>query len=178
MAVAHRVYAQALLEAAKDESRLEQVRDELGDFTAAVEASEELRTFLRNPQIEARAKREALASLLAEGEELVRNFLFLLLEKGRLAEIGEVHAELDRLLAAEERVLELDLITAVELGDEEAEKIVREIERAAGRRVSASRSVDPELIGGIIVQAGSRRLDASVRGRLNQLREDLTSARA
>jgi F-type H+-transporting ATPase subunit delta len=72
-------------------------------------------------------------------------------------------------------VLELELTTAVELTDEEAAKILGEIERAAGRKVEANRKVDPELIGGLVLQAGSVRLDASVRGRLEQLREQLTT---
>ena len=178
MAVAHRVYAQALLEAAKDKGRLDEVREEFGDLAAAVEESEELRTFLRNPQIESGTKQDALGALSAEGDEIVRNFLLLLVEKGRIAEVDEVHDEFERLIAAEERVLELELITAVELSDEGAEEIVQQIEEASGRRVAAARSVDPDLIGGIIVQAASRRLDASVRGRLNQLREELTAVRS
>ncbi|HYY76369.1 MAG TPA: F0F1 ATP synthase subunit delta, partial [Gaiellaceae bacterium] len=74
-------------------------------------------------------------------------------------------------------VLELELTTAVELSDEEAARVVRQIEDASGRRVEASRRVDPSIIGGIVVQAGSQRLDASVRGRLNQLRQELTARR-
>jgi F-type H+-transporting ATPase subunit delta len=69
----------------------------------------------------------------------------------------------------------LEVTTAIELSDEEAQKIVGEIEQAAGRKVEATRLVDPSLIGGLVVQAGSVRLDASVRGRLNQLREELTT---
>ena len=80
-----------------------------------------------------------------------------------------------RILARQERILELELTTAVELSDEEAAKVVGQIEQAAGRKVEATRTVDPELIGGIVIQAGSQRLDASVRGRLDQLRQELTA---
>lgn len=175
MAVAHRVYAEALLEAAKDRGRLPRVREELGDFVAAVEASPELDALLRNPQIEPRVKGDALEATLGEADELVRNFLLLVAEKGRLAEVGEIQRELERLVAREERVLELELTTAVELSEEEAQGIVGQIEEASGRKVEASRRVDPAIIGGIVVQAGSRRLDASVRGRLDQLRQELTA---
>jgi F-type H+-transporting ATPase subunit delta len=94
-------------------------------------------------------------------------------EKGRSAELDQIHDEWERLLAAEERVLELELTTAVELSDAEAAAIVAKIEQAAGRKVEASRSVDPDLIGGLVLQAGSLRLDGSVRGRLNGLRDEL-----
>jgi len=115
--------------------------------------------------------------LLSDADDLVRNFLLLLAEKGRIAEITEIHAEFERLIAQEARVLELEVTTAVELSDEEAAQLVRRIEDAAGRRVEATRRVDPDIIGGIVVQAGSRRLDASVRGRLDRLRQELTARR-
>ena len=177
MAVAHRVYAEALLAAAGEKGRLAEVREDLAEFATAVESSEELRSFLRNPQIEPHVKRDALAALLADADELVRNFLLLLAEKGRIAEIEQIHSEFERLIAQEARVLELELTTAVELSDEEAAQLVRRIEDAAGRRVEATRRVNPDILGGIVVQAGSRRLDASVRGRLNRLRQELTARR-
>jgi F-type H+-transporting ATPase subunit delta len=173
MAVAHRVYAEALLQAAKDKKRLPQVREEFDDFAAALEESEELRGFLRNPQVETEAKEGVLADLLGGSDALLLNFLRLLAEKGRISEVEDVHAEFGRLLAREERVLELELTTAVELSDQEASKVVKQIEEASGRRVEATRVVDPNIIGGIVVQAGSIRADASVRGRLDQLREEL-----
>jgi F-type H+-transporting ATPase subunit delta len=176
LAVAHRVYAEALLEAAEDNGRLDRVREEFEDFAAAVEDSEELRRFLRNPQVEARTKRAALEDLLADADELVLNFVRLLAEKNRIGELAEIHEEWTRLLARRERVLELELTTAVELSEEEAGRVVEQIEEASGRRIVATRTVDPSLIGGLVVQAGSLRLDASVRGRLEQLREELTTA--
>jgi len=177
MAVADRVYAEALLAAAGEKGRLAEVREDLADFAEAVASSEELRSFLRNPQIDEHVKRDALAALLADADELVRNFLLLLAEKGRIADVAEIHSEFERLIAQQARVLELELTTAVELSDEEAAQLVRRIEDAAGRRVEATRRVDPSIIGGIVVQAGSRRLDASVRGRLNRLRQELTARR-
>jgi F-type H+-transporting ATPase subunit delta len=176
VAVAHRVYAEALLAAAKDADAVPLVREEFGDFVAVVEQSEELRTFLRNPQIVPGVKRGALESLLEGADERFLNFMRLLAEKNRIAEIADVHREFERLIAAEERVLQLELTTAVDLSDDDAAKIVQEIEKAAGRKVEATRNVDPSLIGGLVLQAGSVRLDASVRGRLDQLREQLTTS--
>jgi F-type H+-transporting ATPase subunit delta len=175
MAVAHRVYAEALLEAARAHDELDDVRAEFDDLADAVTESDELRDFLRNPQIESQTKRSALEELLAGGNERFVNFVRLLLEKGRIGELDEVHEEWERLLAREARVLELELTTAIELSDAEANRIVEQIGQASGRRVVARRTVDPDLIGGIVVQAGSQLLDASVRGRLNQLRQELTT---
>ena len=173
MAAAHRIYAEALLGAAKDANRHEPVRGQFAEFAAALEESPELAGLLHNPQIESGAKADALAAVLGDADDVFRNFLRLLTEKNRIGEVDEVYAEWERLLAAEEHVLEVELTTAVELSDEEAERIVEKIEQSAGRRVEATRSVDPDLIGGLVLQAGSLRVDGSVRGRLTGLREEL-----
>jgi F-type H+-transporting ATPase subunit delta len=173
VAVAHRVYAEALFEASKEKESLARVREEFDAFADALTGSDELRAFLRNPQVETETKLGALDDLLTGSNELLLNFVHLLAEKGRIAQVEDVHQEFGRLLAREERVLELELTTAVELSDKEAAKVVKQIEEASGRRVVATRTVDPDIIGGIVVQAGSVRADASVRGRLDQLREEL-----
>ena len=134
-----------------------------------------LRSVLRNPQLDPRAKADLLQELLGDAEELVRNFLRLTAEKGRLGEIEDIAREFDRLVATEERRLKLELTTAYELSDEDARGIVKQIEAATGRTVEATRGVDPSLIGGLVLQADSLRLDASVRGRLERLRHELVT---
>jgi F-type H+-transporting ATPase subunit delta len=175
LAVVHRTYARALYDAARDEGALAPVREELADFVAAMHDVPELRAVLTNPQVDRRAKAAALDSLLADGNRLVRNFLRLLAEKGRIGELDEVQLEFERLVAAAEGQLDVELTTAYELSEDEAGAIVDQIAKASGRRVRAARSVDPELIGGIVLQVGSRRVDASVRGRLERLRRELTT---
>ena len=173
MPVAERMYAQALFEAAKDRQRLPTVREELGDFVAAMRDVPELGALLRNPELDPQVRVAALQDLLGGADELVRNFLLLVAEKGRAAQLEEIEREFERLAAVEEGRLEVELTTAYELSDEEARAIIGQIEQASGRTVEASRRVDPELIGGIILQAGSMRVDASVRGRLERLRHEL-----
>ena len=175
MAVAYRIYARALFDAAQNHDRLARVREDLADFVAAVEQVPELRALLRDPVLDPKEKAAALDSILRGVDELVRNFLLLVAEKNRTAQIEEIAREFDRLVAAEERRLEVELTTAFELSDKEAKSIVAQIEKASGRQVDATRSVDPDLIGGLILQAGSMRVDASVRGRLNRLRHDLVT---
>jgi F-type H+-transporting ATPase subunit delta len=133
----------------------------------------ELRIVLRNPQIEPRTKADLLQELLGGSDELVRNFLRLVAEKGRIGEIEEIARELDRLIAAQERRVKVELTTAYELSDDDANDIVRQIEQSTGRTVEATRRVDPSLIGGLVLRADTLRVDASVRGRLERLRQDL-----
>jgi F-type H+-transporting ATPase subunit delta len=176
MGVAHRIYAEALLGAAKDEGVLDKVRDEFSAFMGAVAASDELAGVLRNPQIKPDEKAAALDDILKGATDTFRNFSRLTAEKDRIGELELIYAEWERLLAAEERIVEVELTTAVELTDKEADAIVKTIEDATGRKVEATRTVDPDLIGGLVLQAGSLRLDGSVRGRLNGLRDELLAA--
>jgi F-type H+-transporting ATPase subunit delta len=177
MAVADRVYARALFEAAQEQGKLREVHEQLSDFVEAVREVPQLRSLLVNPEVDSRLKADALGEVLGGAEEIVRNFIRLLVEKGRIAQLEEIAREFDRLVAAEEGRLEVELTTAVELSDDDADRLVEQIEQASGRTVVATRRVDPSLIGGVILQAGSRRVDASVRGRLDRLRHQLVTRR-
>jgi F-type H+-transporting ATPase subunit delta len=150
----------------------------VGQLRELFRSNEELRLVLENPEIDTRVKEDILARIAEGSDELVVNFVKLLAEKGRAAELDEVADELDVLVAVDQRVLDVELTTAHELSDAEFERITKQIEEASGRAVQAERKVDPELIGGIVLQAGSMRLDASVRGRLERLRHELTHARS
>jgi F-type H+-transporting ATPase subunit delta len=172
------MYAHALFDAAKEQGRLAAVREELHDLALAVDEVPELGAVLENPEIDQIVKAQILGELVGGGEELTRNFLRLLAEKGRAAELVQVAREYETLVAAEEGVLQVELTTAFELSDKDAAGIVRQIEQASGRTVEATRSVDPKLIGGIVLQAGSMRVDASVHGRLERLRQDLATVRS
>ena len=175
MAVAHRIYANALFEAANDKNSLPVVREEFAAFVEALEKSSELRGLLLNPQVDHRAKQAALGSAFAEGDPTFRNFLKLLAEKGRLAGVDDIHRDFERLVAIQERVIRVELTTAQALTDADADEILKQIEEISGRRVEATRSVDADLIGGLVLQAGSMRVDASIRGRLDKLRDDLVT---
>ena len=176
MAVAHRMYARALFEAAQEADRVDAVAGDLAALAVAIEEVPELRAFLRNPQIEPTGKAAVLEQLATDADELVRNFVRLVAEKGRAGEIPEISADLDALVAQAQNQLAVELTTSYELSDEEARSIVKTIETASGRTVEATRSVDPSLIGGIVLQIGSHRADGSVRGRLERLRHELATA--
>jgi F-type H+-transporting ATPase subunit delta len=178
MAVAHRTYARALFEAAKDEGRLEPVHEQLTDFVAAADQVDELRSVLENPELDSRAKVAILDQVLGDADELVRNFVRLLAEKGRSGEIHEIAREFEALVAQEQGILDVELTTAVELSQKDFDALVARIGKASGRKVRASRVVDPGLVGGLVLQVGSRRLDASIRGRLERLRQELTTRRS
>lgn len=176
MAVVARTYARALFRAAKEQDHLREVQEELDAFADAIREVPELQALIRNPELDTRAKTAALDALLKDADELLRNFVRLVTEKGRAPMLEEIAREFDELVAVEERILTVKLTTAYELSDEDAASIVKQIEEAAGRRVDAARSVDPDLIGGLVLKVGSLEVDSSVRGRLDRLRRELAGA--
>jgi F-type H+-transporting ATPase subunit delta len=175
VAVAQRMYARALFEAAQEVNRVDAAAADLAELAGAMDEVPELRAFLRNPQIEPAGKAEVLEQLTAEADELVRNFVRLVAEKGRAGELPEISNELDALVAQAQNRLTVELTTSYELSDDEAKSIVDTIEKASGRKVEATRTVDPNLIGGIVLRIGSHLADGSVRGRLERLRQELAT---
>ncbi len=153
---------------------------ELAQLREAASSIDDLRLLLQDPEVDSRVKQDVLSRIAtgAGADEIVVNFVKLLAEKGRAAELEEVGAEFDALVSEAQRILDVELTTAHELSDQEFGRILGRIEQASGRKVQAERKVDPDLIGGIVLQAGSMRLDASVRGRLERLRHELTHARS
>src|ERR671922_2587956 len=157
MSVVDRVYAHALFEAALGRNRLGPVREELAQVVAAEAEVPELRELLRNPQLDPQARTAVLEELFAGGDELLRNFLLVLADKGRAGQLEEIAREFERLVAEHEGIVHAELTTAIELSDEEARDLLSRIESSTGRKVEATRKVDPDLIGGIVLQIGSHR---------------------
>ena len=131
----------------------------------------ELRRAARRTRSSTRARRRgALGDVSGDADELVRNFSCSSREKGRAGELEEIAASStrsSRRAAGHAQRRADDRVRALRRGG--AASILEQIEQASGRTVEATRQVDPDLIGGIVLQAGSLRVDASVRGRLDGL---------
>lgn len=171
-----RVYAAALLEAARDAGSVERAGKDLKAFAGALDASPPLRAVLFDPQVEASAKQRVLAALTEGADPLVANTLGLLLDKGRQAAIADVCHEYEELAAEEARVVAIEVTSAVELTPEAEESIARRVEEATGKRPQLEKRVDAAIIGGLVLRVGDVIIDGSVRSRLHQLRERLLTA--
>lgn len=169
-------YAEALYEAASDADAVTAVSADVAGFAEALDSSEELRSVLANPEIETRAKKGAVATLTEGANPLVRNFLQVLLDRGRIHEFGEIaRAFSDRVARAQDR-LEVEAVTAVPLPDDLRQRIVTRIEEKTGNSVALTESVDPEIVGGLVLRVGGAVVDGSVRHRIDELREALQKA--
>jgi F-type H+-transporting ATPase subunit delta len=167
-------YAEALFEAALERDELEAVLGELREFSNALEESEELRLFFYGGQIPEREKRRAIDAL-TEGMALsTRNFLKILSDNGREEILDEVLLRYEGLVKEHLGRVEVEVTTAVELTDDELDRIKERLARSLeGREVILQTSVDPNILGGAVFRFGGRMIDSSIRGRLASLREEM-----
>jgi F-type H+-transporting ATPase subunit delta len=167
-------YADALFEAARERDELEEVLEDLQEFTTALEESEELRLFFYGSQIPEREKRRAIDALTDGMTLSTRNFLKVLSDNGREDMLEEALLRYEDLVKEHLSRVEVEVTTAVELTDEELDRIKERLGRSlAGREVVLQSNVDPNILGGAVFRYGGRMIDSSVRGRLAGLREEM-----
>ncbi len=170
------VYARSLFEVASEADKLDTVRDQLGAFADALHSSRELQTFFFSPYFSTEEKKDGLDRALTDVDPVVENFLKLLIEKHRMPVIFRIRENYDRLWEDENKLLPVEITSAVELDESIAKQLGDRISEQTGRKVELSSRVEPDILGGIVVQVGNSVLDASVRNRLDQLRRQVARA--
>lgn len=169
-------YAEALYEAALDSSAVTPVAEDIASFAAALEGSVELRAALTDPEVNA-AHRKAVVEGVAEGAHpLVLNFLRVLADRGRLDDLPAIAGAFsDRVSRAENRI-DVEAVTAVPLPADLRERIVEQIRAKTGAEVRMTETVDPDIVGGLVLRVGDSVVDGSVRHRLDELRHSMRRA--
>ena len=171
-----RVYAWALFEAAKDKGKLDAIREQLGAFADALAENRELQLFFFSPYFSSAEKEDGLRKAVSGAEPELVNFLELLIEKHRVPVLFRIRRQFDAMWAKENRRLGVTVTSAVELDPEVARRIAAEIEQQTGNTVELQSRVDPEILGGLVVQVGNMVLDTSIRNRLEKLRKSVAQA--
>ena len=165
------VYARSLFEAAKEQGKLDELREQLGQFADAVQENRELQVFFFSPYFSTKEKQEALGRLLVDADSQLVNFLELLIENHRMPVIFRIRRTFDHLWERENRLLPVEITSAIELDDATTGSVAQRIGESTGQRVTLTTRVDPSILGGIVVRVGNSILDASIRNRLEQLRK-------
>jgi F-type H+-transporting ATPase subunit delta len=174
---AARRYAEAAFQVALADDQLDTWHRDL-NVAADTLGMAEVAPVVENPAIPI-AERQALVSRLLEGSigpgplRLVN----LLVERGRVATLARVIEQYESLLNAHRGIVVATVTSAVPLTDQESDAIRGRVESMAGATVELRTAVDPALLGGLTIQVKDQLLDASIRGRLERLRDDLTAGR-
>jgi F-type H+-transporting ATPase subunit delta len=171
---AARRYAEAAFSLAKDEDALDRWADELA-LAAETASRPELARVIGNPSVPLHSRREIIRRVLGTSvSPQVVNLVLLLSERGRMDSLPAVSAEYRRLLHRERGIVDARVTSAAPMDPADLEALRVKVEGMTGRRVDVTAAVDPSLIGGLTVRVGDTLIDASVRGRLERLRERLT----
>jgi len=171
-----RVYASALFGAAKDKGKLDSIREQLGAFSGALAENREMQLFFFSPYFSSAEKEDGLRKAVSDAEPELLNFLLLLIEKHRMPVLFRIRRQFEALWAKENKRLGVTVTSAVELDPQIAERIGSEIEEQTGNTVELESKVDPDILGGLVVQVGNMVLDTSIRNRLEKLRKSVASA--
>ena len=170
------VYARSLFEVAQEQDKLDVVRDQIGQFADALDGSRELQTFFFSPYFSTEEKKEGLDKALEGEDDVVRNFLAVLIENHRMPALFRIRRELDAMWREVNKLLPVQVTSAVQLDEAVTRQIGEEIGRQTGRKVELSTRVDPDVLGGIVLRVGNSILDASIRTRLDRLRKQVARA--
>ncbi len=169
-------YARALFQAARERDILDVVAGDLESLTALLAQQPAFRQFLTALQIRQEVRREVLSDVFrAHVHPLVLELLHLLLDKKRLAILGQIIEEYGNLLEAERGITRAQVTTALPLQGTEERILVEKLEKLSGHTILLEKRVDPKLLGGMMVRIGDRVIDRSVRRTLDQMRRELLS---
>ena len=170
------VYARSLFEVAKEQDKLDVVKEQLGQFAEALNDNQELATFFFAPYFSTAEKEDGLGGLLDGVDPVVENFLKLMIENHRVPAVFRVRREFEALYEAENKLLPVTITSAVALDEATVKSIGDTIGQQTGQQVELTTNVDPDVLGGLIVRVGNSILDASIRNRLENLRRSVASA--
>jgi len=173
-AIARR-YAKALLLIGKEDGQTETYRRELDQFARMVATDKELSGILTNPLYDADSRKKVLQALAEKMEfsKVMRSFLVLLFEKGRIGFIGPINEFFHKLADELKGVARASLVSATELSDETIEKIRAALSKKTGKDIILEVQQDPGLIGGIVTRIGDLVLDGSIKTQLLNMQESL-----
>jgi len=165
-------YATALFELALDENKLEEVEAQLADLQEMLDSSDDLRRLVHSPafSMDQQAKAMRVIADTAGTSGITKNFLELLVEKRRLSTLSGIIRAFQTLAARHRGEVEAEVVSAVELSDEQKDTLRQALRDFAGQDVSMNIRVDPSILGGLVVTIGSRMIDNSLRTKLNRLR--------
>ena len=170
------VYGRSLFEAAAAHDKLDEVREQLGEFADALAADRELQVFFFSPYFSTQEKKDGLRRAITDADPVVINFLELLIENHRMPALFRIRRVFERLWQEENRLLPVSVTSAVPLDESTVRQIGDRIAQQTGRRVDLTARVEPDILGGIIVRVGNSVLDASIRHRLDKLRRQVARA--
>lgn len=170
-----RRYAKALVQLGSEGGLIDRFREELALFEGMFGANAELRYAFANPAFTSEQKKAIMKGLVAKAgcSELVGNFLLLLVDKNRVAFLGQIVQAYAKLADEYSGVIRPVISTAFALNDAQVASIQTALEKRTGKKVVPQVTVDSSLLGGIVTQIGDTAFDSSVKTQLKRIQDIL-----
>jgi F-type H+-transporting ATPase subunit delta len=173
-----RRYAKALFEIALERKMLGKVRDELHAFSNLLGKDAALRNFLFSPEHSRAAQKQAAEKAFVDRSSAVfYNFLLVLIEKRRQTLIDEIIAAFEALHDRHLRKMRALAITAIPMDQKTLEQLRASLSKSLDMDMELQNKIDPEILGGLVVQVEGKILDGSVRQHLLRLRSRIMNSR-
>lgn len=164
-------YASALYDLASENGVVSAVESDLEKLNEAILRNADLAALIRNPQVSRDAAAKVMDGIVAVLglSDLTKNFLGVLAGNRRLSVLPEIIRAFTAIAAAARGEVTAEVTSAHALTDAQLETLQQKLKEREGRTVKIRTSVDPEILGGLVVTIGSKRIDSSIRTRLNSL---------
>jgi len=172
-------YARALVEVVLEQQLDADVaREQLNSFADAVRESVELRRVWESPAIPAEQKRAVLEAIVGQinAFKAIRNFMAVIIDHRRIPMLDDIARQFAVELDLQMGLVEAKISSARELSNDEKRDLESQVERLTGRKVRAHYASDPGLLGGVMVRLGSVIYDGSIRGQLEKMKQELSTA--
>ena len=171
-------YASALFELASEAGSVTSVETDLDKLDAALRESGELRALIRNPEVKRSQLARVVAGLAAHLglSALTGNFLGVLAQNRRVGDLPAIIRAFAMIAAGQRGEVAAEVTSAHPLSAAQLTELEGRLRAREGRTVKLKSKVDPALLGGLVVTIGSKRIDSSIRTRLNSLSQAMKSA--
>jgi ATP synthase F1 delta subunit len=170
------VYARSLFEVATEQDKLDVVHDQLGAFADVLHDERQVSVFFFSPYFSSDEKKDGLHKMVSGADPVMMNFLEALIERHRMPALFRIRTEFEQLWDEAHKLLPVEVTSAMALDAATVESIGKRIGEQTGNEIELTSRVDPDILGGIVLRVGNVILDASIRGRLEQLRKQVAQA--
>ena len=168
-------YAEALFQLSEEENITKEIYNELHDVVEVIKNNKELDNVLKSPLVAKNEKTQLIEALFNNKiNNDLKNFLKILVEKGRISSLKSIELTFKELLNDKHNIIEGTVISAIALTEKQVKELEEKLSKKYNKNVTLENEVDQSILGGVLVRLGNTQIDGSVKTRLNNIKDQLT----
>ena len=168
-------YAEALFQLSEEENITKEIYNELHDVVELIKNNKELDNVLKSPLVAKNEKTQLIEALFNNKiNNDLKNFLKILVEKGRISSLKSIELTFKELLNDKHNIIEGTVISAIALTEKQVKELEEKLSKKYNKNVTLENEVDRSILGGVLVRLGNTEIDGTIRTRLNGLKNQLS----